>query len=44
VREKLVEDGFQRGLLVCQSCYDPPDFHAEWGRRGVGREREGIND
>jgi hypothetical protein len=44
VREKLVEDGFKRGLLVCQPCYDPPDFHSEWGRRGVGREREGIND
>lgn len=44
VREKLVEDGFKRGLLVCQSCYDPPDFHSEWGRRGVGRERQGIND
>lgn len=43
-RQLFVEDGFRRGLLVCTKCYDPPDFHAEWGRRLVGTEREGIND
>jgi hypothetical protein len=43
-RQMFVEDGFKRGLLVCQKCYDPPDFHGEWGRRLVGTEREGIHD
>jgi hypothetical protein len=44
VRQLLVEDGFKRGLLVCQSCWDPPDYHSQWNRRDVGREREGVNN
>lgn len=41
LREKLSEDGWNEGMLVCARCWDPPEPRPLFTRP---RERKGIND
>lgn len=41
-RERFTKDGYRPNLLVCTSCYDPPDIVHKGTR--PGRERPGINN